>query len=146
MVKHLTFQVVRGCMVVVQTAEAPTEEDSAAYLKALIPYVDAVSALKVLVVTEGGAPGPAMRQQIDRIVHPHKSRTKFAIVTSSTFARGVLVAIRAINPFYRGFSPNDLEGALRYLEVPAFHVADVVRSVNALRAEFGLPPVKGSCS
>lgn len=131
-------------MVVVQTAEAPTEEDAATYLKALAPYVNAVPAPKVLVVTEGGAPGPAIRQQIDRIVSPHKARTKFAIVTGSTFARGVLLAIRAINPFYHGFSPNDLEGALRYLEMPSFQSADVLRRVNALRAELGLPPVTGS--
>jgi hypothetical protein len=129
-------------MLVVQNAEAPTEEEASSYLKALGRYITGTKAPRVLVVTEGGAPGPALRQRIDRIVRPHKEKTRVAIVTGATFARGVLLAIQAINPIYQGFSPDDLDGALRYLEIPAFHAGHVLRHINELRAELGLPPVK----
>lgn len=129
-------------MVVVVRAETPSNEEVQPYIAALEPYVSATSAPRVLVVTEGGSPRPAERKQLDRIAEPHKSRIKFAIVTESTVARGVLVAIRVIYPFYQGFSPNDIQGALRFLDVPSGDTAEVLQAVNELRAELGLPPMK----
>jgi hypothetical protein len=141
--KTLVFGEVCGCMLVIQAAEAPSDEEAAAYVTALEPYVSATSAPKVLVVTEGGAPGPSFRRRIDQVIEPRISTTRFAIVTNSTFARGVLGAIRLLYPFYQGFSPTDMAGALRFLNVPQSQSTDVLRRVSELRAELGLPPVKG---
>jgi hypothetical protein len=104
-------------------------------------YIPQVPRLRILVVTEGGTPSPKQRQALDVVSKPVMNKSKIAVVTRSTFARGVVNAFALLYPVYRAFDPRDIDGALRYLDLSPAQMDDAKRRIDELRAELALRPI-----
>src|SRR6185369_13842921 len=89
---------------------------------------------RVLVITAGGSPTPEQRKRLESILHPHRARARVAVVTDSTFARGVVKAIRLFYPFCQAFAPKELDEALRFLDLRSVDFLEVTRYAEELRA------------
>jgi hypothetical protein len=133
--KMIVSREARGCLVVCQGASAPSSDEWVGYAEGLTRYVATAAKPRLLVLTAGGAPTPQQRKSLDAIIEPHRARIKFAIVTDSTFARGVVKAIRLLSPFYQAFARSDVEGALRFLDVRPADDVEVKRCAEELLAE-----------
>lgn len=130
----MVFGEVCGCLVVCQGKAPPADDESSRYLEALARYVETTAQPRVLVITSGGAPNPEQRKKLDRITRQNRGQIKFAIVTGSTFARGVVKAIRLIHPFYQAFAPGEMDDALRFLDVRSADVLEVTGYAGELQA------------
>lgn len=135
--KRLVFGESCNCLVVVQSSTLPSPNEEETFLRALANYLASTSPPRILVLTHGAAPQPEHRKRLDQIIQPYKKQVKFAIVTDSTFARGVLHAIRLIDPFYRGFSTKELEQAMNFLDVPSASIPTLSQKLASLGRELG---------
>jgi hypothetical protein len=107
-----------GCIILTHTADSPGDAEWAGWLEALGRYLEHTSAPRMLIVSRGGAPSPMQRRAADAISSPYYRHMKVAIISSSTFVRGVVAAFRMVLPFYRAYAPTELGAALDYLDVP----------------------------
>ena len=133
--KLLAFGEAAGCLLVCQAAATARSDEWARYLEAVARYLKTNTKPRLLVLTAGGAPTPEQRRNIDLLLDPHRARMKVAIVTDSTFARGVVKAIRLVYPFYQAFARKELESALRFLDVRPADDVEVKRCAEELLAE-----------
>ena len=124
----------RGCVVTCQGKEAASNEAWSRFLEAAARHMETTTRPRVLVITAGGAPSPEQRKMFDQICVAHRAGLKIAIVTDSTFARGVERAIRVFYPFYQAFALKELDEALRYLDVRSPDVIVVKRYAEELWA------------
>ena len=123
-----------GCIIVCQGKETASSEEVDPYLEAMVRYVEATTKPRVLVITAGGAPTPEQRKKLDRVIDPIREKIRIAVVTDSTFARGVVKAIRLLYPCYQAFALKELEDALRFLDVRSGEVIEVKRCAEELQA------------
>ena len=132
--KSLVFGEACGCLIVCQGKETAVDDEWSRYLEAAARYVGVTAKPRGLVITAGGAPTPEQRKKLDQIFHPHRARARVAVVTDSTFARGVVTAIRLFYPFYQAFALKELDEALRFLDLRSTEVIEVRRYAEELRA------------
>lgn len=123
-----------GCVVACQGRDPASNDEWRLFLEASARHMETTTRPRVLVITAGGAPTPEQRKNFDQISEKHRAGLKIAIVTDSTFARGVVRAIRLFYPFYQAFALSELDEALRFLEVRAMDVTVVKRFAEELRA------------
>lgn len=116
-------------------------------------YVDFLEALRTpgpvartLAITEGGAPSSAQRVRLEKRIGEARRGSKLAVVTSSTFARGVLNAWALVRPGYRAFAPERLDEALQFLDVSPLDIRDVKDVIAELQAELRLRRGDGASS
>jgi hypothetical protein len=114
----LAYAEAEGCIIIAHTADPPGDAEWAAWLEALGRYLERTPAPRMLIVSRGGAPSPTQRRAADTVSSPHYRNMKVAIISGSTFVRGVVAAFRMVLPFYRAYSPTELGAALDYLDVP----------------------------
>jgi hypothetical protein len=135
--KTIRFGQIQGLAILVHSAEAPADDEWAAYLEFMKRYLAATAASpRFLVVTAGGAPSPSQRRAMDLISGAFTKTTLVAVVTGSTFVRGVLRAFNLVNPRYKGFEPNALDEALHYLEQSPSVGITIKRTVEDWRTAF----------
>ena len=132
--KSLVLGEACGCLIVCQGRETAAHDEWNRYMEALARYVEATAKPRVLVITAGGSPAPEQRKRLELIIHPHRARIKFAIATDSTFARGVVRAIRLFYPFCHAFALEALGEALDFLDVRTVDVVEVKGRAEELRA------------
>jgi hypothetical protein len=123
-----------GCLVTCHGREAASNEAWDEWLESVTLYVKATTKPRLVIITGGGAPSPEQRKKFDRTVESHMAQMKIAIVSDSTFARGVVKAIRLFYPFYQSFALKELDDALRFLDVRPTDFVEVTRSAERLRA------------
>ena len=123
-----------GCVVTCQGREPASTEEWSLFLEAAARHMETTTRPRLLVVTAGGAPSPEQRKKFDQISEKHRAGLKIAIVTDSTFARGVVRAIRLFYPFYQAFALSELDEALRFLGVRSVDVLVIKRFAEELRA------------
>ena len=107
-------------------------------------YVDFLEAMgtpgpssRTLAITAGGAPTNPQRARLEKRIGARRKGSKLAVVTSSTFARGVLNGWALVRPGYRAFAPEKLDEALRFLDVSPQSAREVEALVRELRALLG---------
>ena len=98
--------------------------------------------MKFLIVTEGGAPTATQRQlmneELAAYLKENPRSLRSAIVTASTFVRGVVTALSWFHPGYCAFSPAHMDDAMDYLEVPQQHRAEMIVLAKSLQAQIAL--------
>lgn len=136
--KSAAFGKVDELMVIVHNKLPPSDDEWNAWLEFNLRHVSPGTSLKCLVVTEGGAPTATQRLTMNEKLTAHfggnANAFRGAIVTASSFVRGVVTALSWFNPGYCAFSPAHMNDALVYLEVPEqFHeeVRSLVKSLQA---------------
>jgi hypothetical protein len=114
-VKNVAYVVWEGRLLVAFGRRSADAGEWAAY--AQLVRCEAVPRARILVVSHGGALEFYQRRELQDIFSGHTDR-RIAVVTGSTFARGVAIAMSLIDPTYKAYPPKRLEEALEYIEVP----------------------------
>jgi hypothetical protein len=122
-------------MVVVTHGRAPVPDlEAARYFDDLARYMAGTDRPRVLIWTDGSAPPPEHRKRLHQLLNRFQS-VRYAIVTDSTFVRGVVHALRLFHPVFEAFPPRQMHEALRYLEVLSTRSAEVLGALEHLHAE-----------
>ena len=107
-------------------------------------YVDFLEAMgtpgpssRTLAITAGGAPTNPQRARLEKRIGDKRKGSKLAVVTGSTFARGVLNGWALVHPGYRAFAPEKLDEAMRFLDISPASMRDVEAMSWQLQAELG---------
>ena len=132
--KSIVSNLVHGCVVLIHGTTAPSESDWSGYLDLVRSLDPPDLKVRVLVLSDGGAPTPSQRAQLAAAIKTREGQVEIrcAIITSSTFARGVMNAFRLIRPGYRAFNPSDLGQAFDYLQVSPVHAEAIKRRITTL--------------
>ncbi|MCK6589854.1 MAG: hypothetical protein L6Q76_19960 [Polyangiaceae bacterium] len=135
----MAYDSINSFVVVVHTKAPPTDEEWNEYIEFnRANGVERGIVTRYLVVTEGGAPTARQRKLLHDALSPlleqYPNVIRSAIVTPSTFVRGVANAMGLVNPIIRGFSPNEMQKAYAYLGVPSAYMSDIEEIIASLRA------------
>ena len=140
--KNLRSAQAPGVIVVVHTRESPDQAEWDAHLADILKSVRNLRTLTLLVVTEGGAPNASMRAQIARASSDVPSLT--AVCNESAIVQHVITAIGWISRGrLRGFSYDDVAGAMAYLGLDPSRRGEILALVRRLQRELGTRLVKG---
>lgn len=131
--KTMTYQKVGNFIVLLHGTVQPTDEE-------WNRYVAEYEYQSVLVVTEGGAPSATQRSVLLKRMDVFKAKglrpPRGAIVTASTFVRGVMTALSWFyRDVYAAFAPERLDDAMMYLGVPRAQMLQVKSVIQALKKE-----------
>jgi hypothetical protein len=130
----MAFERTPECSVAVFGSSALSDEDWDRYVASIQANLG-TSAPRALVIAGSTAPSTSQRARLEKVMGPVKAQAKVAIVTSSTFVRGVVNAFALITPGYRAFAPAQLDEAMAYLDVRATRFADLRALLDRLRAQ-----------
>jgi hypothetical protein len=112
----MLFENLGVCVVLAHSPQAPAEDEWDRYLKFLIALRDQQTTIRILVLSDGGAPGVVQRQKLN-VAFP--TPLPVAVVTSSVIARGVVTALSWFYPTnMRAFLPAKIDDALKFLDIP----------------------------
>jgi hypothetical protein len=141
--KSMAYGRVNAFIVVVHTKESPTDDEWKQYLDFCLEIGGLQGTItRYLVITRGGAPTAKQRKQMHDLVSEALRRNpqvlKGAIVTPSTFVRGIVNAMSLVEPVYRAFSPAEIARAYEYIGVPPGYIGELERMITSLEAELGL--------
>lgn len=117
-------------MVLVHSPRAPTDDEWRAYVDAFDDELLARG--RCIVFTDGGAPTTNQRRIIQQMTVTRPFPT--AVITKNRAVRGVITALSWFNAGIRAFAPEDLAGALHYLDASDREDA-IARARDELRAE-----------
>jgi hypothetical protein len=135
--RNLVYESTPDCLVVVRGRETPTDEEWRGYLRLIERTIAETVPARALVITLGGSPTPQQRMQLNDVLAPVEATVRVAVLTASTYARGVVSVLSAENPGYRVFSPAEMDAALTYLGVRPSLTPALLEVVDRLRAQVG---------
>lgn len=133
--KTLAFGKVGSCFAFICLDTSFNENEWRDYIQFLKANLTPGMQPRCIVVSEGGGPNSAQRQQLNEIIEPYRSVLKVAVLTRSPLARGIVTALSWFNPVFRPFSPDDLEHALEYLEMPRTKHGEVQNLLTSVRKQ-----------
>ncbi len=134
--KTIKWGEVQGCIVLVHGVAAPTDDEWTAYLDFLQVYLRPnPTHPRFLVVTAGGTPSPTQRKRMEALSGRMLYASRVAIVTGSTFARGVVTAFSLVSPGYKAFDPKAIDKAFEFLEQPPSRAETIKRLVESWQSE-----------
>jgi hypothetical protein len=137
--KNFAYGRVDRFVVVVHGDEPPTDEVWKEYIEYTFSGAVARDVVRHLVVTEGASPTSAQRKLLQEktadFLDADPMSVRAAIVTSSTFARGIVTAIGWIVDAPRAFSPDKIEDAMKYLGIPMNYYEPIKKMVGTLQSE-----------
>jgi hypothetical protein len=137
--KNFAYARVDRFVVVVQGDEPWSDDVWKEYIDYTFKDANARDVVRHLVVTEGASPTSSQRKLLQErtadFLDADPMSVRAAVVTSSTFARGIVTAIGWIVDAPRAFAPDKLEDAMRYLGVPMNHYEPIKTMVQTLQQE-----------
>ena len=147
--RNIAFGEVNTYVILVHNKHTPTNEEWNEYIQFNIRTFTPGDMMKYLIITDGGAPTTKQRmilnEKLSEYVRGRQHLFRSAIVTGSTLVRGVVTAISWFNSGICAFSPQHLEDAMNYLEIPDQYHADIRVLIKKLRTTLPAPPpIKGA--
>ncbi len=133
--RNIAYARTDHCFVVVRGREAPTDTEFEWYLATIERALREGMPPRCLVLTEGGSPSPAQRTGLAERLALVEGAVKVAVLTDSTFARGVVSSVASSKPGYKVFGANELDQALAYLGVRPSAAVDIKAELARLTAE-----------
>lgn len=138
--KTMAFGIINVFVVIVHNEQTPSDEDWRSWVEFNFKnVVEKTPVGRYLIVSEGGAPTSAQRKMLHESMAAPLSKDptsiRTAVVTPSTFVRGVVTAMSWLDPIFRAFSPQDIASAYKYLGIPPDYHPDVERMIASLKAE-----------
>lgn len=134
MKKTLAYGVTAECLVLTGAIQPYADEEWDRCIAFVGEYARASRRPRLLVVTDGGGPTVQQRRSLDGLLDVHRRTARVAVLTPSTMARSIVTALSWFMPIYRSFAPDDLAGALSFLELPAQSLPDIRRLMGELRS------------
>lgn len=132
----MVFEATSSGMVVGIGTQPPADADWDAYMGAIKASVVDRMPPVTLAFTFGGAPTPAQRRKLDQAV-AGGPEFKVAILTDSTFARGVVNAFALLYSGYRAFGLRDLGPATQFLGAGPSAARELEAALYRVRARLG---------
>lgn len=126
----MAYRVVHGVFCVVHSATNPSEEEWKAYLDYYL--ANERHCTRTLVLTQGGGPNAKQRGDTAKVIQ--SSPTRVAIVTKSTLVRGIATALSWFNKRVQAFGVNEMDAALRYLDVTDANAKLIQAELKKLQA------------
>lgn len=141
--RNMVFATLGQVTVALHTKNPPSDEEWEEYLIAHKRYVERGMNMRFLIMTEGGAPTAVQRMVMNEMIADVMRRNpdciRSAIITRSSFVRGVVTAISWFRPVARAFSPEHISQALAYLEVPESQMAEIEQLIQKLKVKIATP-------
>lgn len=135
--KNFAYGRVDRFVIVVHGEDPPTDDVWREYLDYTFNGATVKDVVRHLVVTRGASPTSAQRKLLQErasvLLDEHPSSVRAAIVTPSTFARGVVAAISWIIDAPRAFAPDKLPDAMSYLDIPMEYYPQIQGMVKTLQ-------------
>jgi hypothetical protein len=135
--KNFAYGRVDRFVVVVHGEDPPTDDVWKEYLDYTFNGATAKDVVRHLVVTRGASPTSAQRKLLQErasvLLDENPISVRAAIVTPSTFARGVVAAISWIIDAPRAFAPDKLPDAMSYLDIPMEYYTQIQSMVKTLQ-------------
>ena len=123
-------------IIVVHGETAPTDEVWKEYLDYTFNHATSRDIVRHLVITRGASPTSSQRklhqERAAVLLDENPISVRAAIITPSTYARGIVTAISWIIDAPRAFAPKQLEDAMKYLDIPKEHLASIQTMVDTL--------------
>jgi hypothetical protein len=123
-------------VVSVHGREVPSAEEWARYMEDYVRAGVEVGWSKVLVgglaLTDGGGPSSAQRAQVvAQLTRPHP-HIRGAVVTRSSFVRGIVAALNWLNANIKAYSPHRLLDAMAHLGLPPAALPALITAITEL--------------
>lgn len=134
---NILFERTAECLVVVRTPAPLSDAEWASYVAAIEQLTRDSAQPRALVVAFGGSPSPTQRRRLNEMLTPVRGTLRVAVLTGSTYVRGVASAITSDIPGYRTFDLDALEEATDYLGLRPSGSAKVKVILERLRREVG---------
>jgi hypothetical protein len=134
MKKTLAYGVTAECLIVTGAIQPYADEEWDRCIAFVDEYARATRRPRLLVVTDGGGPTIKQRRSLDGLLDAHRRTARVAVLTPSTTARSIVTALSWFIPIYRSFAPDDLAGAISFLELPPGVIPDIRRLMGELRS------------
>lgn len=137
--KNIAYAILNSYVIYVGGRRPPRDDE---WLE-LFDFVDQSGmtegvARRCLLISDGGSPSLAqqklMLERIQRPLEVAPGSIKAAIVTPSTFARGVALALSQLSPIFKTFRPDEMAQAYVYLGITPAFAEQIERVVQSLRA------------
>ncbi len=117
--------------VAVHGPDDPDAADWQAYLAAARSILKGYEQPRVLVYTLGGNPSTAQRGELNKINEGLSPRV--AVMLNSRVARGTVTALSWFNPSIKAFALDELERAMKHLDLSDASAARVIETVERLK-------------
>ena len=134
MKKTLAYGVTAECLVVTGAIQPYADEEWDRCVAFADEYARGTRRPRLLVVTDGGGPTIKQRRSLEGLLDAHRRTARVAVLTPSTMARSIVTALSWFVPIYRSFPPDDLAGAMTFLELPMGAMSDIRRLMGELRS------------
>jgi hypothetical protein len=134
---NIAYGRVGGVAVMVSGRNNPLDMEWERYIDFLEKMETPGPVARTLAITAGGSPTNPQRARLEKRIGEHRRGSRLAVVTGSTFARGVLNAWAIVHPGYRAFAPERILEAIAFLDVPPSDVPQIEKLVASLQAELG---------
>jgi hypothetical protein len=134
MKKTLAYGMTAECMILAGAVQPYADDEWERCIASVEEYARVTRRPRLLVVTDGSGPTIKQRRSLDVLLDVHRNTARVAVLTPSTVARGIVTALSWFWPIYRSFPPDDLAGALSFLELPAQALPDIRRLLGELRS------------
>jgi hypothetical protein len=119
----MAVRLVGNVIVVVHTVMGPSNEEWEEYIQILSQarrlHGDDLSTCKQLMLTDGGGPSTAQRAALIKAMEelPGATRVPGAVVSESTFVRGIVTAFNWLDLNFKLFPPDDVDRAIAFLQI-----------------------------
>jgi hypothetical protein len=133
--RNVALQPVGNLMIAVYNENPPTNTEHLEVLS-VFRSLD-LERTRCLTVTKGGAPTAAQRKDLTEALGGRQFRS--AVVTNAHFVRGIVTALSWFNSEIRAFSKEQMQDALKYLDVPPESWEEVLATVKRLEADVQKP-------
>lgn len=135
--KNMVFVFSGNLAIFVCNEGGPSDKDFDEFLRAF--QKQDISKLRSLTVTRGGGPSTAQRKALNDALKGQQLPA--AVVSSAAMVRGLVTALSWFNAKIRSFTPDQLDEALEYLEVPSLSWGQVRSAIMKLEGEIGTATV-----
>lgn len=112
--------------VTVHTHYAPADDEWAAYIGQVRDYLP-LEAQRGIVVSAGGSPNGTQRKMM--IEKLQGAKVPIAIISNSWLMRSAATAVSWFNPQLKVFGPDDLEEAVKYLDLSSWERTEAMLTI-----------------
>lgn len=140
--RSAAFRIVRHVIVAGHTAAMPSDEEWEQYLETLAQACKRhgdPSSLRRLVLSDGGGPSSAQRAALVKAAEriPGAARMPGAVVSSSTFVRGIVTALNWSSRNLTMFGPTEVDRAIAFLGIDGATMGEIRRELPRIEEEIG---------
>lgn len=145
--KDMACELVGDIVLCMHNSKSPDDKSWQVYVDACVASAQMhngdFSKTRQLVLTDGGGPNAGQRKAavdaVDKLKGAKEGRV--AVVSSSTFVRGIVTVFNWFNFTVKAFAPNSIDEALRFLTVTPDEAARLWSAIERLGAPMtgGIP-------